>query len=119
MKIAVITGASSGIGAEFVRQLDAAENFDEIWVIARRLDKLEELSKDIANVKIKALKYDVSNIAIHDEVYNTLLNYPGTSPVIVVDMNNKPFKLNLKGCPSTFLINELHAYLKDEFIKLK
>ena len=72
-------------------------------------------------VKIQTLylKYDVSNIAIHDDVYKTLLNYPGTSPVIVVDLNNKPFKLNLKVSPTSFLINELHAYLPDEFIKLK
>ena len=34
-KIAVVTGASSGMGREFVRQLDAAEPFDEVWAIAR------------------------------------------------------------------------------------
>ena len=81
--------------------------------------ELKEEVKEEVKVQTLYLKYDVSNIAIHDEVYNTLLNYPGNSPVIVVDLNNKPFKLNLKVCPSTFLINELHAYLKDEFIKLK
>ena len=35
MKIAVITGASAGIGREFVLAADRAERFDEIWVIAR------------------------------------------------------------------------------------
>ncbi|MDD3243522.1 MAG: SDR family NAD(P)-dependent oxidoreductase [Eubacteriales bacterium] len=43
MNIAVITGASSGMGREFVTQLDAQQNFDEIWVIARRKERLEEL----------------------------------------------------------------------------
>ena len=65
------------------------------------------------------LKYDVSNIALHDDIYKTLKNYVGVSPVVVVDLNNKPFKLNIKVNPSSFLLNELHAYLPDEFIKLK
>ena len=43
MKIAVITGASSGMGREFVYALDKEEAFDEIWVIARREYRLEEL----------------------------------------------------------------------------
>ena len=35
MKIAVITGASSGMGREFVYALDRDEEFDELWVIAQ------------------------------------------------------------------------------------
>ena len=35
MKIAVVTGASSGIGREFVYAVDKI-GLDEIWVIARR-----------------------------------------------------------------------------------
>lgn len=44
--IAVITGASSGIGYEFTMQLTARESFDEIWVIARSEDKLNSLKKN-------------------------------------------------------------------------
>lgn len=43
MRIAIITGASSGMGQEFVRQLAQYERFDELWVIARRADRLEAL----------------------------------------------------------------------------
>ncbi len=43
MKTAIITGASSGMGYEFALQLDKEERFDEIWVIARRKERLEEL----------------------------------------------------------------------------
>lgn len=42
-KTAVITGASSGIGREFVRQLKDNPEIDVFWVIARRKEKLEEL----------------------------------------------------------------------------
>lgn len=43
MKICMVTGASSGMGREFVLQLDAAQEYDEIWVIARREERLKEL----------------------------------------------------------------------------
>lgn len=47
MKIAVVTGASSGIGREFVRQIGLLyKNLDEIWVIARRKDRMLELQKE-------------------------------------------------------------------------
>lgn len=48
-RIAIITGASSGLGREFVRQIDSSdeENFDEIWVIARRRERLEALQKEV------------------------------------------------------------------------
>ena len=49
MRIAVITGASSGIGREFVFAVDKAERYDEIWVIARRAERLEELKAKCRN----------------------------------------------------------------------
>ncbi len=49
MKIAVITGASSGIGREFVYAADGKYRFDEIWVIARRAERLEELKEKCRN----------------------------------------------------------------------
>lgn len=64
MRIAIVTGASSGMGREFVYQIsEKYKSLDEIWVIARRLDKLVELSEDIDSVKIRPLKYDVSDEA--------------------------------------------------------
>jgi short-subunit dehydrogenase len=43
MKIAIVTGASSGMGREFVRQIGKKECPDEIWAVARREDRLREL----------------------------------------------------------------------------
>ena len=45
-RVAIITGASSGMGAEFCRRLDAY-NLDSIWLIARRKDKLDEVASSL------------------------------------------------------------------------
>ena len=56
MKIAVITGASSGMGREFVYAIDKEFDLDEIWVIARREEKRKELGENCrANVRPIAL----------------------------------------------------------------
>ena len=44
MKIAIVTGASSGMGREFVTQLESYISVDEIWIIARRRAALEALN---------------------------------------------------------------------------
>lgn len=46
MNIALVTGASSGLGREFVRQIPRfCQHLDEIWVSARRTERLRELHK--------------------------------------------------------------------------
>ena len=59
MKIAVITGASSGMGREFVLQLSRQEPFEEIWVIARRAERLEEL-KQLVSTPLRIVPLDLS-----------------------------------------------------------
>ena len=49
MKIGIVTGASSGIGREFVYALDQQFDLDEIWVIARREERLKELQEQYGN----------------------------------------------------------------------
>ncbi len=56
MKIAVVTGASSGMGRDFVTALDINDTYDEIWVIARREEKLRELcGQTRATIRVTAL----------------------------------------------------------------
>ena len=43
-RIAVITGASSGMGREFAIQIDALNEVDELWLIARNESALKEVA---------------------------------------------------------------------------
>ena len=60
MNIAVITGASSGLGAEFTRAVAEQNNVNEIWVIARRKERLEELAKECAPVPVRPVPMDLT-----------------------------------------------------------
>lgn len=57
MNIAIISGASSGMGREFAKQFDDL-NLDEIWVIARREDRLIEL-KDALLTPTRVFSFDL------------------------------------------------------------
>ena len=57
--VAVITGASSGIGREFVMQLLNRDDIDEFWAIARDNERLEELKNGI-NKTVKIFSLDLS-----------------------------------------------------------
>lgn len=63
-KIAVITGASSGMGVEFAKQIADMNTEDEIWIIARREEKLKEIAQEINKTKnfdlVRAVPMDIS-----------------------------------------------------------
>ena len=62
-KIAIITGASSGMGREFVRQVaKGCRELDEIWVIARRRERLEQLQSKIAECPLRILVADLATM---------------------------------------------------------
>lgn len=58
MNIAVVTGASSGMGREFVLQLPEYVQVDEIWVIARRETALANLGKEV-DVPVRVVPLDL------------------------------------------------------------
>lgn len=61
MKIAIITGASSGIGQEFARRLDGLlGKTDEIWLLARRKERLAELSAQL-KTKSRVIAIDLTS----------------------------------------------------------
>ena len=58
MNIAIVTGASSGMGREFVRQLSDYIRVDEIWAIARRQEALEELKQE-TSIPVRPVPLDL------------------------------------------------------------
>ena len=60
MNIAIVTGASSGMGREFVPQLKNYVQVDEIWVIARRLDALESLKQEVSTT-VRPISLDLAD----------------------------------------------------------
>jgi short-subunit dehydrogenase len=57
-KLALVTGASSGIGRAFAERL-AADGYDLV-AVGRRRDRLEELAASVTDVKIQTLVADLS-----------------------------------------------------------
>lgn len=62
--IAIITGASSGLGKEFTKQVSISSEYDEIWIIARREENLKAIADEINPTKnfniIRPIKMDIS-----------------------------------------------------------
>ena len=58
-KIALITGASSGLGREFAFQIQGKEAVDEIWAVARRKDRLRQLAEE-SKIPIRCLSLDLT-----------------------------------------------------------
>ena len=67
MNIAIVTGASSGMGREFVLQLSQYVDVDEIWAIARRKEALEALN-EVVSVPVRAIGLDL----LEEDSFKTL-----------------------------------------------
>ncbi|HEY0802192.1 MAG TPA: SDR family NAD(P)-dependent oxidoreductase, partial [Steroidobacteraceae bacterium] len=85
-KIAVVTGASSGIGAVYADRL-AARGYDLI-LVARRADRLEALSEKIlkayAGAKVEVIDADLTKESDLIRVENVL----ATNPAVRILVNN-------------------------------
>lgn len=72
-RIALITGASSGLGREFAKQIDAggAGPIDEIWAVARRQERLDALART-CRTPVRALRLDLTDPASFDTLDHEL-----------------------------------------------
>ena len=80
IRLAVITGASSGIGAEFARQLAATHQ--ALWLVGRREEKLKQLAAELQkkhDVDPVVMIMDLSDPAVIDELAEKIRNQPGLS----------------------------------------
>lgn len=106
-RIAVITGASSGMGREFVRQISRRDNIDEIWVIARRKDRLEALVKDSEKF-IRPIPLDLTEKSAFDVLHHHLEEHTPDVKVVV----------NAAGLGKIALTRELSLAEHDQMIDL-
>ena len=64
MSIAIITGASSGLGKAFCRALkDLRSDISEYWLVARRADRLQEMAAELSSVKVRVFPLDLTDPA--------------------------------------------------------
>jgi gluconate 5-dehydrogenase len=81
-KVAVITGASSGIGFHIAREL--SDQGADVAILSRRMDNLEALAEEIASKGGKALpvKCDVTNEAEVIEAVNKVIGKFGKIDIL-------------------------------------
>lgn len=60
MRIGIVTGASSGLGREFVKQISEKEHLDEVWAIARRENRLRQL-KEQTKMPVRPIGMDLTD----------------------------------------------------------
>lgn len=84
MNIAVITGASSGLGREFVKEVNRRyPALDEIWIIARREQKLFELKVALGD-KIRVFALDITDMGAVKQ-YAEMLNELGANVRLLIN----------------------------------
>jgi short-subunit dehydrogenase len=82
-KVALITGASAGLGVEFARRLSGRGH--RLVLVARRKERLEELAKELGNARAVAIdlsKKDaaanlLADLDAHGETVDLLVNNAG------------------------------------------
>lgn len=67
---ALITGASSGIGRDMAREL--AKRGCDLILVARRLNRLEEIKNEITGVSVETIECDVSTEENCTKLYNSV-----------------------------------------------
>lgn len=73
MSVAVISGTTSGLGREFVDAvMDECPEIDEIWMIARRRDRLESIAAEYPRMRFVCLSLDLAQDASYEVLKGAL-----------------------------------------------
>lgn len=88
--IAVITGASSGLGVKFLEAVvNRYPQMDEYWILARRKERLDKLVGKYKNKKVVAIEVDLSNESSYNGLIKRLEN---EKPTVKVLINNAGYE---------------------------
>ena len=101
MKIAIVTGASSGLGREFARQLVAEfPEVEQLWLIARRKDKLEDVAASLPRPAL-CLGLDLCDPMVagfFDIICNHIFKWQHTFNIQIPSTGNKILLIGVFGC---------------------
>lgn len=88
--IAIITGASSGLGVKFLEAIiNRYPLMDEYWILARRKERLDKLAHKYKNKKVIAIEMDLSDENSYSELIKKLKN---EKPYVRVLINNAGYE---------------------------
>ena len=104
-KLALVTGASSGIGKAVAERL-AADGYDLV-VVGRCVDRLEELASSLSNVTVRPLAADLST----DDGVDTVAELCATQPLTML--------INNAGVAHYMPLVELPAHKARELVHVK
>jgi short-subunit dehydrogenase len=125
MNIAIITGASSGLGREYVRAVaEKMPELDEIWLIARRQQRLIDLAHTLPGHRFRILPYDLTTASSFRKLRGLLarenpdvwllINDAGamyTGPVAAMSLVNQEELITLHAVAPTRLVHLALPYM--------
>lgn len=86
MSIAIITGASSGLGVQYVDALTKLyPKIEELWLIARREERLKEVAKKYPNKNCVIIPMDMANMDNYKLLEDKLKNSGKEIEVLIND----------------------------------
>ena len=85
-KVALVTGASAGLGVDFARQL--SKRGHRLVLVARRKERLEELARELGNARAVAI-----DLSRKDAAVKLLADLEANGEIVDVLVNNAGFGL--------------------------
>ena len=103
MATALITGGTSGIGAEFARQL--AARGDDLILVARDADRLADMATQLKDQHGVSVETIIADLAVRDEVMTVAKRLASTEQPVDMLVNNAGF-----GVPKTLVTDDTSAH---------